>query len=208
MRHLRVLVCLAFSLAAAAGLQAQELATYRMDPAHSSVGFMARHFTVSKVRGTFDKFAGNFLVDEKDFTRSQFDVTLEAASVNTRVENRDNHLRSPDFLDAANYPQITFKSKRIEKTADGYVAVGDLTIRGATREVPLRFVLVGPIKDPRGSSRLGVEAAASINRQEFGVSWNRLMEGGGLVVSDTIEIEISAELVKVNPETAPPPPPK
>jgi polyisoprenoid-binding protein YceI len=205
MRPKRMVAVLLAGLLAAAVASAQELAPYRIDPAHSSVGFVARHFTVSKVRGGFEKFGGSFQVDENDITRSQFEVTIDATSLNTRVENRDNHLKSADFLDVAHHPEITFKSKRIEKSADGYVAFGDLAIRGVTREVPLRFTLVGPIKDPRGSSRYGVEASATINRQEFGVSWSRVMEGGGLVVSDEIEIEINAELVKVNPEAGAPP---
>jgi len=204
MRLKQMVAVLLAGLLAAAVAPAQEVATYRMDGAHSAVNFVVSHFTVSKVRGGFEKFTGTFQVDEKDFTRSQFEVTIQAASLNTRVENRDNHLKSADFLDVANHAEITFKSKRIEKTADGYVAVGDLTIRGTTREVPLHFTLVGPIKDPLKFSRIGVEASATINRHDFGANWNRVMEGGGLFVGDEVKIEINAELVKVDPATGQP----
>lgn len=200
----RIILALLAVLLAAAVAPAQEPAAYRMDPAHSQVRFVVRHFTVSKVRGQFDKFTGRFLVDENDLTRSQLEVTIQAASLNTHFEQRDTHLKSADFLDAANHPEITFKSKRIEKTADGYLAVGDLTIRGVTKEVPLAFTLVGPIKDPLKFSRIGVEAGATINRHDFGANWNRVMEGGGLFVGDDVEIEINVELVKVDPATGRP----
>lgn len=208
MRHLRITVLGLVCLAAAAALHAQELATYRMDPAHSSVEFVVRHMTISKVRGGFQKYTGNFQVNEVDFTRSQFEVRLEAASVNTENERRDADLRSERFFNVEAYPEIAFTSKRIEKAGEGYLATGDLTIHGVTREVPLAFTLVGPIKDPRGATRLGVEAHTTINRQDYGLTWNPVIEGVGLVVSDEVKIEINAELVKVNPEAAPPPPPK
>jgi len=171
-------------------------ALYRFDPAHSSVGFAVKHMTISTVRGQFGEFSGSFTVDEADFTKSSFEVRIKTASVNTQNQNRDNDLRSDNFLDAENHPEIVFKSKRIEKSGEGYVAYGDLTIRGVTKEVPLRFTAAGPIRGMRGRSVIGVEAATTINRQEFGVSWSRALDGGGLVVSDDVRIEINLELVK------------
>ncbi len=195
-------VALAFLLAlAVAPVQAAD-AVYRFDPAHSSVGFAVKHMTISTVRGQFGEFSGEFHVDEADFTKSSFEVRIKTASVNTQNQNRDNDLRSANFLDAENHPEIVFKSKRIEKSGDGYLAIGDLTIRGTTKEVPLRFTAAGPIRGMRGRSVIGVEAGATINRQEFGVSWSRALDGGGLVVSDDVRIEINAELVKVEPPPA------
>jgi len=186
---------------AVSSAQATE-AAYQLDPNHSAVGFAVKHMTISTVRGQFTEFSGTFLVDEADFTKSSFEVRIKTASVNTQNQNRDNDLRSPNFLDVANYPEMVFKSKRIEKSGDAYVAIGDLTIRGVTKEVPLRFTAAGPIRGMRGRSVIGIEASTTINRQEFGVSWSRALDGGGLVVSDDVRIEINAELVKAEP---PPP---
>jgi len=144
---------------------------------------------------------GSFNVNEADFTQSSFEVRIKTASINTQNERRDNHLRSPDFFDVASHPEIVFKSKRIEKSGDAYVAVGDLTIRGVTKEVALPFNAAGPIRmGPR--SVIGVEATTTVNRHDFGVSWSRSLDGGGLVVADNVRIDLSVELVK-----APPPPP-
>ncbi len=195
-------VALVFVLAlAVASAQAAETA-YQLDPPHSSVGFAVKHLTVSTVRGGFGEFSGSFNVNEADFTKSSFEVRVKTASINTQNERRDNHLRSPDFFDVANHPEIVFKSKRIEKSGDGYVAVGDLTIRGVTKEVPLRFNAAGPIR-MGNRSVIGVEGSTTVNRQDFGVSWNRSLDGGGLVVSDDVRIDISVELVKAE---QPPPP--
>ena len=179
-----------------------QAADYQLDPPHSAVGFAVKHLTVSTVRGGFGEFTGAFNVDEADFTKSSFEVRIKSASVNTQNQNRDNDLRSANFLDAANHPEIVFKSKRIEKSGDGYVAIGDLTIRGVTKEVPLRFTAVGPIRGMRGRSVIGVEGSTTINRHDFGVSWSRALDGGGLVVADDVRIELSVELIKAE---APPP---
>lgn len=205
MPHKKIFLALAFALALASpGLRGADPQLYKIDPAHATVGFSARHFTVSQVRGQFTQFSGDFQVDEKQIPASRFEVTLQAASLTTNLEQRDTHLKSADFLDVQNHPTLTFKSKRIEKAGDGYVAWGDLTIRGVTREVPLRFTLVGPIKDPLKFSRIGVEAATTINRHDFGASWNRVMEGGGLFVGDEVKIEINVELVRIDPATGKP----
>jgi polyisoprenoid-binding protein YceI len=195
-----LVVLLALGVAPA---QAAE-AAYQLDPPHSSVGFAVKHLTVSTVRGQFGEFSGTFRVDEADFTKSSFEVRIKTASINTQNERRDNHLRSPDFFDVATHPEIVFKSKRIEKSGDAYVVVGDLTIRGVTKEIALPFTAAGPIRmGPR--SVIGVEAAATINRHDFGVSWSRSLDGGGLVVADDVRIEISVELVKAEPAPSPAP---
>ena len=178
-----------------------QAADYQLDPPHSAVGFAVKHLTVSTVRGGFGEFTGAFNVDEADFTKSSFEVRIKSASINTQSERRDNHLRSPDFFDVASHPEIVFKSKRIEKSGDAYVAIGDLTIRGVTREVPLRFTAAGPIR-MGGRSVIGVEGSTTINRHDFGVSWSRALDGGGLVVADDVRIELSVELIKTE---APPP---
>jgi len=204
MRFKSAFVLVAFLALLAAPAAAADLASYKLDPPHSSVGFAVRHLAVSTVRGEFTDFTGTFQVDEADPTKSSFEVHIQAASINTRNDRRDNHLRSADFFDAANNPELVFKSKRIVKSGDEYVAYGDLTIRGVTKEVPLRFTLIGPVKDPGKLSRIGVEAHATVNRMDYGVSWSRALEGGGFVVSDDVRIEINAELVKVDPATGQP----
>jgi polyisoprenoid-binding protein YceI len=169
---------------------------YEIDPAHTNIGFAVRHLVISKVKGNFKEFSGTILYDEEDITRSSVDVTIKAASINTEHHKRDKHLRSPDFLDVARFPSLSFKSKRIEKRADGYVAVGTLTIHGVSKEVALPFALIGKVKDPWGNTRLGAEARMTINRHDFGVSWSKTMDNGGLVVGNEVEIDITIEAIK------------
>ncbi|MGH9863511.1 MAG: YceI family protein, partial [Candidatus Acidiferrales bacterium] len=178
---------------------------YLIDPVHTFVGFAARHLMVSTVRGEFRDFSGEILMDEKDLTKSSVSVAIKVASVDTKVERRDNHLRSPDFLAAEQYPEITFTSKRVEKRGDGYVAVGDLTIRGVTKEVALPFTLSGPIAGPGGRKRIGTESEITINRHDFGVNWNNLLEGGGVIVGPEIRITLNVEAVEAPPEPKPQP---
>jgi len=202
MRTKSLLILIVLILVMAPAAWADTTAAYKLDPAHTAVGFAVKHLTVSTVRGQFGEFAGEFNVDEKDLTKSSFEVRIKTASINTQNERRDNDLRSANFFDAANNPEIIFKSKRIAKKGDGYVAIGDLTIRGVTHEVALPFTLAGPINGPGGLPRYGFEASTTINRQDYGVSWSRSMDGGGLGVSDDVKIEINGELFK-----APPPKP-
>lgn len=170
---------------------------YKVDPGHSHVGFSVRHFGVSNVRGEFKKFESDLMVDETDVTESSIGFTIETASIDTDHEQRDGHLKSADFLDVENHPRITFKSKSISKAGDGeYVAIGDLTIRGVTKEVELSFELAGPLKDPLGMMRLGAEGGVTIDRQDFGVSWSRVMDNGGLFVGDDVKIGFSIEAAR------------
>ena len=169
---------------------------YTVDPSHSSIGFAVRHMVVSKVKGYFNEYTAMILYDDKDTTKSSVEVTIKTASIDTRDAKRDEHLRTPDFFDAAKYPEITFKSKRIEKSGDGFVAVGDLTMRGVTKEISITFTLAGVVTDPWGNTRLGLSGGTKLNRQDYGISWNKSLDTGGLVVSNDVEIAIEIEAIK------------
>ena len=186
-----VLVALAGSAATSSAAD-----KYTVDPTHSSIGFAVRHMVVSKVKGYFNEYTATILYDDKDITKSGVEVTIKTASIDTRDAKRDEHLRTPDFFDAAKYPEITFKSKRIEKSGEGFVAVGDLTMRGVTKEIQLPFTFAGVVTDPWGNTRLGLSASTKLNRQDYGVSWSKSLDSGGLVVSDDVEIAIEIEAIK------------
>jgi len=173
-------------------------APWEFDPAHTGVHFKVRHLMISSVRGEFEKVSGKIVYDESDVTKSSADIAIETASINTRVAKRDEHLRSPDFLDVAKYPAITFRSKRVEKAGDGTLKMtGDLTIRGVSKEVVLTVEGPSPeIKDPGGNYRVGGQAATRINRKDFGLVWNKAVETGGVVVGDEVEITIDVEIYK------------
>ncbi|MBP2669898.1 MAG: periplasmic protein YceI [Deltaproteobacteria bacterium] len=173
-------------------------APWEFDPAHTGVHFKVRHLMVSHVRGDFEKFTGMITYDESDVTKSTADITIEAASINTRVAKRDEHLRSPDFLDVAKYPAITFKSKKVEKAGDGRLKVtGDLTIKGVTREAVLDVEGPTPaIKDPQGNTRVGGSATTKINRKDFGLTWQKVLEAGGVTVGDDVDITIDLEIFR------------
>jgi len=171
---------------------------WQIDFAHSQIQFSVRHMMISNVRGVFEKFSGAIEFDEQDFTRSSIDVHIEAASVNTKEEKRDAHLRSADFFDAEKYPYLTFKSKNIAVTGSNTGRVlGDLTIRGVTREVVLEVEYVGSSKSPWGATNAGFNAHTKLNRKEWGLEWNVALETGGFLVGDDINISIELELVKV-----------
>ena len=166
--------------------------TWQMDPPHSSAAFSVRHMGISTVRGAFTKVSGKVEYDRADVSKSSVEVTIDAASVDTRVEQRDNDLRSPNFLDVAKYPTITFISKHVEQAGPGKLKIaGDLTIHGVTKRVVLDVEGPSePIKDPRGGLHMGTSATTTINRQDFGVS------GVPLMVGNDISINIDVELVK------------
>ncbi|WP_328519665.1 YceI family protein [Kribbella sp. NBC_00359] len=168
---------------------------YTIDTAHSRVGFVARHAMVTKVRGSFDEFEGSIHIDGETPEKSSGKVTIQAKSINTRNSQRDDHLRSNDFLDMDNQPEITFASTGIKQTGDAdFVVSGDLSIRGVTKPVEIAFEYTGAATDPFGNQRVGLEGSVVINRKDFGVSWNAALEGGGVLVSEkvTLEIEVSA----------------
>jgi len=173
-------------------------APWEFDPAHTGVHFKVRHLMVSSVRGEFEKVSGKIVYDEADVTKSTADITIDAASVNTRVAKRDADLRSPNFLDVAKYPTIAFKSKRVEKAGNGTLKMtGDLTIRGVTKEVALAGEGPTPaIKDPGGDLRVGGQATTKINRKDFGLLWNKTLDSGGVAVGDEVEISIDVEIYR------------
>jgi len=192
-------IALTAGLAAALSLPAPAAnSNWQIDPAHSSAQFSVRHMAISTVRGAFSKVTGSVVFDDKDVSKSTIEVTIDANSVDTRVPDRDNDLRSEKFFDVAHYPSITFKSKRVEQVAPGKLKVtGDLTIRGTTKEVVLDVEgPTAPMKDPWGNTRKAATATTKINRQDFGVKWNATLDNGGVVVGDDVSIIIDVELVK------------
>lgn len=170
---------------------------YTIDPAHSRLGFVARHAMVTKVRGSFNDFAGSVHLDGDDVGKSSAQVTLQVASIDTRNADRDEHLRTNDFLAAETHPQITFTSTGATRTGeDTFDLAGDLTIKGVTKEVTVPFSFEGQAVDPFGNTRIGFEGSTTINRQEFGVNFNAVLETGGLMVSDKITLEFELSLIK------------
>lgn len=169
---------------------------YSIDQSHTSVSFVVKHMVLAKVRGNFHEFTGTIIFDEADVTRSSVQGTVKVASIDTDNDKRDDHLRGADFFDVEKYPEITFSSTRIEKRGDNYVCSGNLTMRGVTKEVEIPFTITGKITDPWGNTRIGIEAGFTINRQDFGITWSKIMDNGGLVVSNDVKIELVAELIK------------
>jgi polyisoprenoid-binding protein YceI len=172
--------------------------TYNIDPAHSSAQFTVRHMMITNVRGGFQKVTGSFTFDPDNPAGSTVDATIDAASINTNEPQRDGHLRSADFLDAERYPTITFKSTKVERVDDEESKVtGNLTIHGVTKEVTLR--VEGPTpetKDPYGNLRVGLSALTKIKRSDFGLTWNAVLEAGGIAVGDELKIEIDISAIK------------
>jgi polyisoprenoid-binding protein YceI len=170
---------------------------WNIDGTHSGVNFSIRHMVVSKVRGRFTKLSGALELDLADLTRSTIDVRIDASSIDTGTQQRDDHLRSADFFDVEKFPELRYQSKRIESLGkDRYRVIGDLTIKGVTREVPLEVEYGGQAVDPWGNQRAGFLASASIDRKDFGLRWNQVLEVGGLLVGDKVEIELEVQAVK------------
>lgn len=169
--------------------------TFAIDPTHTRVGFVARHLMVSKVRGNFTDVSGEIVVAE-DPTQSTVQVTIKAASIETRVADRDNHLRSPDFLDVEKYPELTFRSTGLAVTDGGFQLRGELTIKDVTREVTLDAEYEGVARSPWGQEVIGFSATTEIDREEFGITWNQALETGGVVVGKKVQIEIELEAIR------------
>jgi len=171
---------------------------WSIDPAHSGIHFSIRHM-VSKVRGRFAKYTGAIQIDDANIASSLVDVTIDAASIDTGSPQRDAHLRAPDFFDVENFPVLRYRSKRVEKPSDDrYSVVGDLTIRDVTREVALDVEYGGLARDPWGNERAGFFARTSLERKDFGLQWNQLLEAGGALVGDRVDIEIDLEVVRAS----------
>jgi len=169
---------------------------WNIDLAHSGINFSIRHMVVSKVRGRFTQYTGTLNLDD-DLSRSQVDVSIDAASIDTGVGQRDAHLRSADFFDVEKFPQLRFQSRRLAKVSDDrYSVTGELTIRDVTREVTLDVEYGGRAKDPWGNERVGFIAKTAIDRKDFGLGWNQVLEAGGVLVGDRVEIELEVQAVK------------
>lgn len=170
--------------------------TFALDPVHTRVGFVARHLMVSKVRGAFTRASGTITIAEEPLA-STVEVTIDAASIDTGVTDRDNHLRSADFLDVERYPHLIFRSRLVEHANDDeFVLVGDLTIRDVTREVRLAVELEGVAQSPWGKEVIGFSASTELDREDFGITWNKALETGGVLVGNKVKIEIAAEAVR------------
>lgn len=199
MKSLRTILMGIVAVAVSAGAD-----TWQIDPAHSAVQFSVRHMMISNVRGEFSKLSGTVQYDPAELPKTAIDATVDASSLNTRVEARDKDLKSANFFDVEKYPTLTFKSKRVESAGAGKLKlIGDLTMHGTTREVA--FDVDGPspvIKDPRGNLHIGASASTKVNRKDFGMTFNRVMDGGGVVVGDEVAVVIDVELVKRAPAAA------
>ncbi len=192
MKSMKIVVLTALlAIVLAVGAQA---ATYAIDAGHSSVSFKVKHMMVSNVRGAFTAFEGSFEFDPEAPKHAKVTTEIQMASVNTNDEKRDEHLRSPDFFDVESHPTMTFESMKLESKGDNeYVLHGNLTLNGVTKPVELDLEFNGTVVDPWGNTRSGFEAEGEINRKDFGITWSKNMDGGGLVVGDKVEIELEIE---------------
>jgi polyisoprenoid-binding protein YceI len=170
---------------------------WAIDTAHSEILFKVKHLVISTVSGKFDTFEGSLHASEDDFSDAEAEFSADVNSINTSQPDRDGHLKSADFFDAANHPKITFKSKSFKKTgSDTYIMTGDLTIHGVTKTIELAVEHGGTTKDPWGNVKTGFEISGKINRKDFGLLWSAVTETGGLVVSDEIKLQLNVELAK------------
>lgn len=171
--------------------------TYNFDVAHSRIGFVARHAMVTKVRGSFNEFEGSTTIDADDPSKSSVQITIQAASIDTRQPQRDEHVRSNDFLDIPNHPEITFTSTSIKHTGgNDFDVTGNLTIRGVTNEITFPLEFQGSAKDPMGNQRIGFEGSTEISRKDYGVTFNAPLETGGVLISDTVTLEFEISAIK------------
>jgi polyisoprenoid-binding protein YceI len=173
--------------------------TYKVDPLHTSIGFSVRHLGINNVKGKFREFDGALVLEDDKLKEAN--GTIQVKSIDTGVDKRDNHLRSPDFFDAAKFPTISFKTKRVEKGGDGQLMlIADFTMRGVTKELRLPAKLSKPTKDPWGGVRVGLEAKSKLNRKDYGINYNELLETGAMAVGEEVELQINTEAVKESAE--------
>ena len=168
---------------------------YSIDPVHCHIGFSVRHLVINNIRGRFTDYAGSIIYDEQDITRSSVEITIKAQSVNTDVQPRDEHLRTSEFFDVAKFPDITFKSTRVEKRGTGFAAIGIFTMHGVAKEITIPFKVNGK-SNFQGGTHLGVEGTVVIDRRDFGMSWSATLDSGGLVVGNDVTIELNIEAVR------------
>ena len=186
-----------FAVAVLWGGLAWSAETYAIDTAHSSVGFAIKHMMVSTVPGTFDDYKGSITYDPKDLAAFKAEATIQATSVNTRQAKRDDHLRSADFFDVAKFPTIIFVSKKFDQDEMGHGSMtGDLTIKGITKEVSVPVTIDGPVKSPMGGDAIGLTGSFTLNRQDYGITWGKAMDGGGLMLGNDVKVDFSFEAHK------------
>ncbi|HEX9155597.1 MAG TPA: YceI family protein [Nitrospira sp.] len=176
-----------------------EPARWNVDPEHSTIEFRVAHMVVSKTSGRFMDYTGFIDMDAEAGTVKAIEATIKTASVNTNHEKRDAHLRNPDFFDVEKYSTMTYKLKSYKKTAEGYQAVGELTLRGVTKDITLAGTFNGVAKDPWGNTRAGFNAEGRVNRKDFGMVWSKTLDGGGFVVGDEVYIKLDIECIKAKP---------
>lgn len=170
---------------------------WEIDGSHSGLHFSVRHLVIAKVRGQFSRWTGTLVVPDGDFSRASVEAVIDASSIETGVADRDTHLKSPDFFDVAQYPEVTFKAARLEPRGDTDARlVGALTIKGVTRDVVLDVERLGQAKDPWGNERAAFSAKTSIDRRDFGLTWNQVLETGGVMVGERVNLEIEIEAVR------------
>ncbi|HLO59562.1 MAG TPA: YceI family protein [Bacteroidales bacterium] len=170
--------------------------TWVIDPDHSEIFFKVKHLVIATVTGSFERFEGKMVTQSDNFEDADVEFSADVDSINTNAPDRDKHLRSDDFFDAAHNPKIFFKSKSFKKSGDAYKLTGDITIRGISREVVLDVEYGGAMKDPWGNDKVGFELTGKLNRKDFGLKWNVMTEAGGAVAGDEVKLQLSVELVK------------
>ena len=176
--------------------QAWAADTYTIDPNHSSISFSVKHMMVSTVTGVFGDFTGSVTYDPKDQAAFKADAVIQVKSIDTRTPKRDDHLRGPDFFDAEKFPTITFTAKKLDKEDAQTVLTGDLTMKGVTKEVSIPVSIAGPVQGMGGASVIGLSGSFTLNRQDYGVSWNKTLDNGGFVVGNDVKVEINVEAHK------------
>lgn len=180
-----------------AQLETPYAGTWQLDPTHSRIGFQARHAMVTKVRGAFNEVDGTITVDPRDISKSRVEITIKVASIDTRNADRDKHLRTNDFFDAPKYPDIVFRSTRIDQVEENsFIVNGNLTIKDTTREIAVPIEFTGVETDPFGNLRAGFEGSRRIDRREYGVNWNQLLDSGGVLVSERVLLEFEISAIK------------
>ena len=185
----------AAALRTVGGLTVPDAGTYEIDPSHSVVEFVVRHLGLAKVRGRFNEFEGTIVIGD-DPMDSRVDAVIRAASIDTRDDRRDEHLRSADFLDVEHHPTLEFHSTEVGRRGSDFRVDGDLTIRGVSRPVTLDLEMEGAAEDPWGNSRVGFSATTEVDREQFGLTWNQALESGGWLVGKQVRIELSCEAVR------------
>ncbi len=195
MSYRRILSTMLASLAVAGPLLAADV--YNLDPAHTDVAFSIDHLVINTVQGRFKEVTGSVTLDDKNNV-TEAKATIQTKSIDTGIEKRDNHLRSADFFDVEKFPTLTFEAKKIVEQGGEKALSGTLTMHGVSKEIALPFTIKGPVKDPlkRGTSVIGIHAHTKLNRKDFGLTWNKIIEAGGLAVGEEVEITINAEAVK------------